>query len=83
MVAYRAIASAATLIRSVQVGKPQTCPTDLPLSCHNTTVIEDTCCFVPAGQLLQTQFWDTEPATGPSGAHLTLPHPIPCPVRPD
>jgi hypothetical protein len=36
------------------------------LSCHNTTVVENLCCFnAPGGQLLQTQFWDTHPATGP------------------
>ncbi|KAI8939321.1 hypothetical protein NX059_003111 [Plenodomus lindquistii] len=43
----------------------QSCP--MPqLSCHNTTVVENLCCFnAPGGQLLQTQFWDTAPATGP------------------
>ena len=36
------------------------------LSCHNTSVVEDLCCFnAPGGALLQTQFWDTNPATGP------------------
>jgi ribonuclease T2 len=36
------------------------------LSCHNTTVVENLCCFnAPGGQLLQTQFWDTNPPTGP------------------
>ncbi|ATY64095.1 ribonuclease M [Cordyceps militaris] len=42
------------------------CPSDSPLSCHNATAVADTCCFIPAGQLLQTQFWDTDPPTGPS-----------------
>ncbi|CBX98457.1 hypothetical protein LEMA_P098660.1 [Plenodomus lingam JN3] len=43
----------------------QNCP--MPqLSCHNTTVVDNLCCFnAPGGQLLQTQFWDTAPATGP------------------
>ncbi|KAF1946621.1 ribonuclease T2 [Clathrospora elynae] len=43
----------------------QSCP--MPqLSCHNTTVVENLCCFnAPGGQILQTQFWDTAPATGP------------------
>ncbi|KZF24714.1 ribonuclease T2 [Xylona heveae TC161] len=37
------------------------------LSCHNTTAVSNTCCFnAPGGQLLQTQFWDTSPSTGPS-----------------
>lgn len=53
-------------------GEPQSCPSDLPLSCQNSTVIEDTCCFITAGQLLLTQFWDTEPATGPSGEPISL-----------
>lgn len=35
------------------------------LSCHNTTVQADLCCFnAPGGQLLLTQFWDTDPSTG-------------------
>ncbi|PQK11919.1 hypothetical protein BB8028_0003g05390 [Beauveria bassiana] len=42
------------------------CPSNSPLSCHNTTAVVDTCCFIPTGQLLQTQFWDTSPPTGPS-----------------
>ncbi|KAF4487993.1 ribonuclease T2 family [Fusarium agapanthi] len=48
-------------------GKPtaEFCSKDLPLSCHNTTAVEDTCCFIPAGQLLQTQFWDSDPVAGP------------------
>ncbi|KAA8895933.1 ribonuclease T2-like protein, partial [Sphaerosporella brunnea] len=37
------------------------------LSCHNTTAVADTCCFnAPGGQLLQTQFWDYDAATGPA-----------------
>ncbi|KAF1843849.1 ribonuclease T2 [Cucurbitaria berberidis CBS 394.84] len=43
----------------------QSCPAP-QLSCHNTTVVENLCCFnAPGGQILQTQFWDTTPATGP------------------
>lgn len=39
------------------------------LSCHNTSVVEDLCCFnYPGGQMLQTQFWDTNPPTGPDDA---------------
>ncbi|KAL6899931.1 ribonuclease T2-like protein [Trichoderma evansii] len=45
------------------------CPTNLPLSCQNTTAVSNTCCFnYPGGQLLQTQFWDTNPSTGPSNS---------------
>lgn len=37
------------------------------LSCHNSSVVPNTCCFnYPGGQLLQTQFWDFSPATGPA-----------------
>ncbi|KAH8126179.1 ribonuclease T2 [Trichoderma asperellum] len=43
------------------------CPTNLPLSCQNTTAVSNTCCFnYPGGQLLLTQFWDTNPSTGPN-----------------
>ncbi|KAI1881149.1 hypothetical protein JX265_001389 [Neoarthrinium moseri] len=35
-------------------------------SCQNTTVQTNLCCFnAPGGALLQTQFWDTDPVTGP------------------
>jgi hypothetical protein len=49
-------------------GSPKTC-SNPQLSCQNTTAISDTCCFnAPGGQLLQTQFWDTSPSTGPSNS---------------
>lgn len=39
------------------------CSTSGPSSCYNTTSVKDTCCFEsPGGLLLQTQFWDTNPA---------------------
>lgn len=50
-------------------GASVTCSANTPLSCHNTTAVaaSNMCCFnYPGGQLLQTQFWDTDPATGPS-----------------
>lgn len=51
--------------QTVLGGTPQTC-SNPQLSCHNTTIVQDLCCFnAPGGQLLQTQFWDTAPATGP------------------
>lgn len=46
---------------------PKSCPADTPLSCHNNGPVNDTCCFIPTGLLVQTQFWDTAPATGPKG----------------
>ncbi|KAL2001813.1 hypothetical protein VTN02DRAFT_1188 [Thermoascus thermophilus] len=43
----------------------QSCPVDSQLSCHGTS--SGTCCYnSPGGLLLQTQFWDTDPPTGPS-----------------
>ncbi|KAI0652379.1 ribonuclease T2-like protein [Trametes meyenii] len=45
------------------------CSTSGPASCHNTTKQTDSCCFeAPGGLLLQTQFWDTDPSTGPSNS---------------
>ena len=45
---------------------------DFPLSCTNKTAVPNTCCFnYPGGSLLQTQFWDTDPATGPAN-HWTV-----------
>jgi len=50
---------------SFDVGAAATCG-NTQLSCHNTSVVEDLCCFnAPGGALLQTQFWDTKPVTGP------------------
>ncbi|KAI1265833.1 ribonuclease t2 [Xylariaceae sp. FL1019] len=57
----------AALAASSVTAASLTCPTDLPLSCQNTTTVADTCCFnAPGGDLLLTQFWDTDPSTGPS-----------------
>jgi hypothetical protein len=52
----------ASLLASVAfAGSPKTC-SNPQLSCQNTTSVSDLCCFnAPGGQLLQTQFWDTNP----------------------
>ncbi|KAJ7293013.1 ribonuclease [Mycena rebaudengoi] len=43
------------------------CSSTVPESCTNSTAQSDLCCFqAPGGLLLQTQFWDTNPSTGPS-----------------
>ncbi|KAI0348284.1 ribonuclease T2 [Trametopsis cervina] len=43
------------------------CGTSGVASCTNTTKQTNSCCFEsPGGLLLQTQFWDTNPSTGPS-----------------
>lgn len=85
-----AVGGAQVLLGGGQVvlgGTLQSCANP-QLSCHNTTVVENLCCFnAPGGQLLQTQFWDTAPATGPDDswtlhglwyAHPPLPHVRPC-----
>jgi ribonuclease T2 len=54
------------LLSAQSLGNPRSCPADMPLSCQNSTVVDDTCCFnYPGGLVLLTQFWDTKPATGP------------------
>ncbi|KAI3404753.1 RNY1 [Candida oxycetoniae] len=41
------------------------CPSDSPVSCSSSA--SASCCFEsPGGVLLQTQFWDYSPSTGPS-----------------
>lgn len=53
---------------SVRGGSPPVC-SNPQLSCQNTTAVQDSCCFnAPGGQLLQTQFWDTNPPTGPDNS---------------
>ncbi|KAL5333859.1 ribonuclease T2-like protein [Aspergillus crustosus] len=39
------------------------------LSCQTSYRGQDTCCFnYPGGQMLQTQFWDADPAVGPENS---------------
>ncbi|TRX97601.1 hypothetical protein FHL15_001356 [Xylaria flabelliformis] len=57
----------ATLAISSAMAASVTCPSNLPFSCSNTTTVEDLCCFnAPGGDILLTQFWDTDPSTGPA-----------------
>lgn len=57
------------LSRQNQQGNSASCPASGPYSCQNTTAQANTCCFnSPGGALLQTQFWDTNPASGPSNS---------------
>ncbi|KAI9667201.1 MAG: ribonuclease T2-like [Bathelium mastoideum] len=51
---------------TIALAGPPTCPANSPLSCSNTTNVPGTCCFESGGQVLQTQFWDTNPASGPA-----------------
>ncbi|KAJ5241554.1 Ribonuclease T2 [Penicillium citrinum] len=44
----------------------RTCSNNNTLSCHSSSKAP-TCCYnYPGGALLQTQFWDTDPSTGPT-----------------
>lgn len=44
---------------------PHECPANLPMTCQNSTPIDNECCFEsPGGIMLQTQFWDYYPAIG-------------------
>jgi ribonuclease T2 len=53
------VASSIFIISGVWAGPPVTC-SNPQLSCQNTTIVSDLCCFnAPGGQLLQPQFWDT------------------------
>ncbi|KAL3423835.1 Ribonuclease T2 [Phlyctema vagabunda] len=62
------LVSSLLLAPAAALGTAKTC-SNPQLSCRNTTVVSDLCCFnAPGGQLLQTQFWDTSPATGPSNS---------------
>lgn len=59
--------AASTLGSSLTKRISSGCGTSGQASCHNTTRQTDLCCFEsPGGLLLQTQFWDTNPSTGPT-----------------
>jgi ribonuclease T2 len=62
------ILGAQSYFGGLDVGNAPSC-SNPQLSCHNTSIVEDLCCFnYPGGQMLQTQFWDTNPPTGPDDA---------------
>jgi hypothetical protein len=69
MASLRTLLPLAAAVVSVVADGP-VCSGDTPLSCGNSTAVEDTCCFITAGHLVLTQFWDTDPVTGPEGEHL-------------
>ncbi|EGW31078.1 uncharacterized protein SPAPADRAFT_141979 [Spathaspora passalidarum NRRL Y-27907] len=59
------VAAALEEPQQVLSSAPQ-CPIDIPISCTNSTPIVNSCCFEsPGGMLLQTQFWNYNPAFGP------------------
>lgn len=43
------------------------CASNSPLSC-SVSKPSNTCCTEVQGQVLQVQFWDTDPSTGPSNS---------------
>ena len=64
--------AAFVVAKTAVAGIPPICLFNTPLSCHNSTAVENLCCFnYPGGQVLQVQFWDTNPATGPED-HWTI-----------
>ncbi|KAJ8474553.1 hypothetical protein ONZ45_g15916 [Pleurotus djamor] len=54
---------------SRDVSLVSSCSSSGTTSCHNSSSVANLCCFeAPGGLLLQTQFWDTNPSTGPSNS---------------
>ncbi|KAJ6531079.1 ribonuclease T2-like protein [Mycena capillaripes] len=72
LVALATLGLTASMVKSESTQFPlsktaSSCPESGLTSCTNTTVVRNLCCFeAPGGLLLQTQFWDTNPSTGPS-----------------
>ncbi|KAH7342565.1 ribonuclease-like protein T2 [Rhexocercosporidium sp. MPI-PUGE-AT-0058] len=65
MAFYNPVLALLALPAVLALGTPKTCANP-QLSC-GTSTSTDLCCFnSPGGQMLQTQFWDTDPATGPT-----------------
>ncbi|CAI7599958.1 unnamed protein product [Penicillium glandicola] len=59
------LAVAAMTLISGTTASLETCSSSTPFSCVSSST-SPTCCFnYPGGALLQTQFWDTSPSTGP------------------
>jgi ribonuclease T2 len=57
--------SSATDDKKPTFGASTSCPLS-EVSCQTMYHGQDTCCFnYPGGQMLQTQFWDADPAVGP------------------
>ena len=48
-----------------RAGNTMGCPSNSPLSCSSSSVSNTCCTNSPGGLLLQTQFWDYNPETGP------------------
>ncbi|UPX15714.1 Ribonuclease T(2) [Ascochyta rabiei] len=61
------LTAAGSLVGSA-VAAASACPASAPLSCQSTGTIQNTCCTEAQGQILQVQFWDSSPATGPANS---------------
>jgi hypothetical protein len=67
-IAQVALGMLSPIQRHPRIGVSESC-SNPQLSCHNTTAVSNLCCFnAPGGSLLQTQFWDTDPVSGPSNS---------------
>lgn len=75
------LALAATSLMSGASAQLETCSNTNTFSCQSSSTTP-TCCFnYPGGALLQTQFWDTNPSTGPTDSwtihglwYVSIPH---------
>ncbi|KAJ5614802.1 Ribonuclease T2, partial [Penicillium herquei] len=57
-----------TALTTGAVAQLKSCSNNGTLSCQSSSKAP-TCCYnYPGGALLQTQFWDSDPSTGPSGS---------------
>jgi hypothetical protein len=65
-----ALALGSSLSALVSAGIPPVCLFNLKESCH-TSAPASCCLNAPGGQMLQTQFWDANPAAGPAD-HWTI-----------
>lgn len=60
------LALAATALVTSASAQLKVCTNNSTLSCQSSSQAP-TCCYnYPGGALLQTQFWDTNPSTGPT-----------------
>ncbi|KAF9336202.1 ribonuclease T2-like [Podila minutissima] len=69
--AFLAVASLSIFSVCSQGNSPPSsgCGINGPPSCKNTTIVSNLCCFEhPGGLLVLTQFWDTDPRTGPENS---------------
>lgn len=64
--AVLALPSRSSLAHQLFARQDASCPTNVQPSCSSGRNVDTCCVNAPGGYLLQTQFWDASPATGPS-----------------